>query len=386
MKPKTYSILLAEDDDSIRETIELSLKMAGYDVLPCRDGMEALEQLNYSAPDMILSDVLMPRMDGFELLRTVRHTPRFYTMPFVVISARVETANQRTGMSLGADDYLLKPFKMEDLLRTLELRLERAKLINEITLNHQYFLSRVLPHELRTPLTSIIGYAELMSHLGQSGETLLPTDLADYGRNLGKSGLQLLRLAEDFSLWAEYELASESQKQGETPKWTETCLSGLMLSRQFRQLAHDCGRNPDLEMQITSGLLTLPVPGVERVLRHLVENAFLYSQPGTKVRVEAQGRENWYCFTVTDRGRGMSLEQIRRIGLLRQFDRDIHEQQGMGLGLALASLLAELSGSEIRVEPNISTSGCRVELKLPLATDRNMDRRPKGAVCRTKNS
>lgn len=377
MISKARSILFAEDDDSIREVTELTLKFAGYDVVACRDGREALEHLGHAAPDLILSDVVMPRVDGFELLRSVRRSPRWNTLPFVVMSARTETADQRMGMSLGADDYLTKPFNTEDLLRTLELRLERAERLKEITQSHERFLTRVLPHELRTPLTGIIGYAELMSQVGQSGETLLPADLADYGRNICKSGMQLLRLAEDFSLWAEYELAAESRKQMEAPKWAETCLSGLVLSRQFRQFACDCGRNPDLELKMASGLLSLPVPGLERVLRHLVENAFFFSKPGEKVRVEARPTEGCYSFTVTDHGRGMTPVQIKRIGLLRQFGRDIHEQQGMGLGLALASRLAELSGGEFRVQPNINAPGISVELRLPLATDRNENQPPK---------
>jgi DNA-binding response OmpR family regulator len=380
MMRQARSILIAEDDDSIRELTELNLKLAGYDVQPCRDGMEALEHLTHAPPDLILSDVVMPRVDGFELLRTVRRSPRWKTLPFVLMSARVENTDQRMGMSLGADDYLTKPFKAEDLLRTVELRLERAELLREITQSHQHFLSRVLPHELRTPLTGIIGYAELMIQLAQNSETLSPATLADYGRNIGKSGMQLLRLAEDFSLWAEYELAAECGKCGEQPKWTATTLSGVELSRQFRQCAHECGRNPDLEMQIAGGCVTLPVPGVERVLRHLVENAFNFSQPGAKVWVEARPTDIGYCFTVTDRGRGMSPEQIQRIGLLRQFDRDTYEQQGMGLGLALASRLSELSGGELRVEPNVDAPGIRVEFKLPLALDWNKDRLPMAAT------
>jgi signal transduction histidine kinase len=73
----------------------------------------------------------------------------------------------------------------------------------------------------------------------------------------------------------------------------------------------------------------------------------------------------------------MTPVQIKRIGLLRQFGRDIHEQQGMGLGLALASRLAELSGGEFRVQPNINAPGISVELRLPLATDRNENQPPK---------
>lgn len=172
MTTKSHSVLLVEDDESIREVTELSLELAGYEVLSCPDGLAALDEMRRCVPDLVLSDVVMPKMDGFELLRTVRRSPFWHTLPFVVMSAKADSGDVRLGMSLGADDYLTKPFKTEDLLRTLELRLERAEFIDEITRGKERFLSRVLPHELRTPLTGIIGFADLLVQLAEDGEAL----------------------------------------------------------------------------------------------------------------------------------------------------------------------------------------------------------------------
>ncbi len=369
MKNKPRSVLLVEDDESIREVTELSLTMAGYEVLCCSDGEAALAELKRNVPDLVLSDVVMPRVDGFDLLRTVRRSAVWHTLPFVVMSARADSADLRMGMSLGADDYVTKPFKTEDLLQTLRLRLERADFLDEITRGKQRFLSRVLPHELRTPLTGIIGYADLLVQVAEAGEVLSAPELADYGRNIGRSGQRLLRLAEDFSLWAEYEIAADQRRKQEDPGWAESVITEDGLARHFRQVAEDYGRGSDLDLKLTCGSLAVPGPGLERVLRHLVENAFYYSKPGESVLVEAGANQKQFRFLVVDRGRGMTPEQIKRIGPMRQFGREIHEQQGMGLGLALASRLAELAGGEFNLEPNQGAPGTKAELVLPRWTN-----------------
>lgn len=369
MTAKTRSVLLVEDDESIREVTALALETAGYEVLPCPDGLAALDEMRRCVPDLVLSDVVMPRVDGLELLRTVRRSPVWHMMPFVVMSARTGSDELRMGMSLGADDYLAKPFKTEDLLRTLQLRLERAEFVDEITRGNQRFLSRVLPHELRTPLTGIIGYADLLVQIAESGEALSTCELADYGRNIGKSGQRLLRLAEDLSLWAEYELVAGQRRNQDDRGWTESLVTEDGLARQFRLIAQDCGRGSDLNLKLACGSVAVPGPGLERVLRHLVENAFHYSRPGEPVRVEAEANQKQFRFLVADQGRGMTPEQIKRIGPMRQFGREIHEQQGMGLGLALASRLAELAGGELNLEPNQMSPGTKAELVLPRWTD-----------------
>lgn len=369
MTTKSHSVLLVEDDESIREVTELALEMAGYEVLSCPDGLAALDEMRRCVPDLVLSDVVMPKMDGFELLRTVRRSPFWHTLPFVVMSAQADSGDVRLGMSLGADDYLTKPFKTEDLLRTLELRFERAEFIDEITRGKERFLSRVLPHELRTPLTGIIGYADLLVQLAEDGEALPASELAEYGHNIGRSGHRLLQTAKDLSLWAEYELIAGQRRNREHPNWTSSLIDENELAAQFRQIAVDCGRLPDLKMKLACGSQAVPGPGLARVLQHLVENAFHYSKPGESVRVEVWANKKQFRFLAADQGRGMTPDQILRIGPFRQFEREIHEQQGMGLGLALASRLAELAGGEFLLEPNPEPPGTKAELVLPLPAD-----------------
>lgn len=125
-------ILVVEDEASIRETLEDILSLAGYDVVTADNGESAFFHVLNSHPDLILSDVMMPKMSGYELLEAVRSYPRFRFIPFIILSAKSHTHAIREGMQMGADDYIIKPFEQGDLLRSIAYRLEHQEELIEL--------------------------------------------------------------------------------------------------------------------------------------------------------------------------------------------------------------------------------------------------------------
>ena len=367
------TILFVEDDDMVRQITEETLRAVGYRVVSVQDGIEALEALRQMQPDLILSDVRMPRCDGFELLRRLRCDPLQDRTPFIIMSAKAETSDQRMGMSLGADDYVTKPFKPGDLLKTIEMRLQRAAAINDILQQQQRFLMRVLPHELRTPLTGIIGYAELLTVIGESGETLKPEELVDYGYNIGKSGARLLRVAEDFSLWSWLEAEVDVARKGRASPMKAQVLDGAALRRWCHAVAESYGRSGDCAIEVETVHVMAPGDGLDRVVTHLVENACKFSLPGTRVSVAVRTRNSLCEIVVTDSGRGMSEEEIARVGVMRQFGRERFEQQGMGMGLVLVQTFARLGGGDFTMERNATEGGITVRLRLPVLAEPGTD-------------
>lgn len=363
------TILFAEDDELVRQIAEETLRGAGYRVVAVGDGVEALEALRQVQPDLILSDVRMPRCDGFEFLQKVRRDPVNLATPFIIMSAKADTADQRMGMSLGADDYVTKPYKPEDLLKTIEVRLERAALINDILQQQQRFLTRVLPHELRTPLTGIIGYADLMMSVGESGESLTPAELVDYGRNLSRSGHRLLRVAEDFSLWSWLESSSFAVRAGRNQEGKSITLTAALVRQWCGNCAEVYGRERDVLVEMAESTALVPGEGLERVVTHLIDNAFKFSLPGSLVHVTAGPRGANFELTVVDRGRGMNDDDLANIGVMRQFGRERFEQQGIGMGLVLARSFAQLGGGEFQIARNPEGAGMWARLTLPRSAD-----------------
>jgi len=171
-------ILLVEDDPVMAEGIRDVLELGGHAVSIASDGVEGLMALAQTPRDLIISDVKMPRMDGFRFYQAVRANPAWVFIPFIFLTARGQHEDVYFGMRMGADGYLVKPYDNDALVAIVESKLARARAISEATANEMETLkrsvARVLGHELRTPLTWIQGYAELLL---SSADSLTPEEL-----------------------------------------------------------------------------------------------------------------------------------------------------------------------------------------------------------------
>ena len=121
-------ILIAEDEPSLRENLQWMLELEGYEVTAAADGRVALTAALAHRPDLVLTDVMMPELDGFGLIKALRSHPATATLPVIMLTARADRSDTRTGMNLGADDYLTKPCRREELLAAISARLERSRI------------------------------------------------------------------------------------------------------------------------------------------------------------------------------------------------------------------------------------------------------------------
>src|SRR5205809_5376447 len=127
MPAKKTTILAADDDPQLLRLITRNLQLEGYDVMAASDGQQALEEVEAHSPDLVLLDVMMPRMDGFTVCYRVRE---FSAVPIIIITARGQDQDKVRGLDLGADDYLTKPFSVDELLARVRAVLRRAQFTN----------------------------------------------------------------------------------------------------------------------------------------------------------------------------------------------------------------------------------------------------------------
>jgi len=120
-------ILIIEDQATMRRNLSLMLEMEGYTVVSAENGRIGVEVAHRERPDVILCDVMMPEMDGYAVLQTLRNDPAFIATPFLFLTAKGDKSDMRLGMNFGADDYLTKPFVRDDLLAAIEARLSRLE-------------------------------------------------------------------------------------------------------------------------------------------------------------------------------------------------------------------------------------------------------------------
>ena len=164
-----YTVLVIEDNDHIRKLVEQILRSEGYETVSACGGREGLKCFRQGHPDIVLCDVMMPEVDGFDVLKEIRKEPRGLYLPFVFLTGKGSRDDVRSGMNLGADDYLMKPVTAGELIETVETRLR----LNEARSGRNQYsrqinildaiLGKHLLHEFQTPLTTIVGLSQLIS-------------------------------------------------------------------------------------------------------------------------------------------------------------------------------------------------------------------------------
>lgn len=353
-------ILVIEDEDNLRENLTEILSFEGYEIIQAENGKIGLEMALENIPDLILCDVMMPEMDGYEVLAALRENPATRLIPFILLTALAEREKMRKGMELGADDYIVKPFGISELLQSVNSRFKKSKAVqehteaalNELRLN----LISQLPHELRTPLNGIIGFGQLLQ---DNPTNYGPQEVAEFGTAIYKSGQRLYRLIQNYLIYAQLELKNVDASDGE-----ELDEAGLICRKKAEEVAKRYNREADLLVYAGVTRVFAKRDNFEKIVEELVDNAFKFSEPGKRVIVTCQMAGGTFKLSVVDHGRGIAQDDIRRIGAYMQFDRMLHAQQGSGLGLIIARRIVELMQGEFTLESKVG-EGTTIQVSLP---------------------
>jgi len=346
-------IVVIDDEPALRRLIAAGLATKGFTTLEAADGAAGLALCQERLPALVLCDLSMPILDGFETLKQLRADPRTSTIPVILMTGTHDGAGMRRGMELGADDFLLKPFRITDVVHAVESRLARqlaleTRATRQLQARSQT-LGTTLSHELRTPLNIILGYASL---LVEEGGALSPAEIVEMAQGILTAGERLHRLVERQLALAELELWAVDPGRAATVEANRLDDAAALAGETASQVASKLSRTGDLTVDVKSAPARISAAHLERVVSELVENAFKFSAPGKPVRVTAGGDDAGFRIRVSDEGSGMTLEQIADVGAYVQFGRRHHEQQGLGLGLALARKTVELWGGSLGLSPN----------------------------------
>ncbi|HEY3763499.1 MAG TPA: hybrid sensor histidine kinase/response regulator [Verrucomicrobiae bacterium] len=343
-------ILVIDDEEWLREMIQLALRQKGFDVIEASNGSDGIETARKELPDLILCDINMGKVDGYLTLSALRNEAPTAAIPFILMTGLADSASMRHGMELGADDYLPKPFTTDALYAAVDARLKKAQTIRdeaERKLAHlRDNISLMMPHEMRTPLNGILSNAELLAH---SASTLKPAEIAEMGQEIHKSSQRLERLIENFLIYAQLELVAADPKNVNALRLGSTQHPVDLVKKHATSQAAHFDRQRDLSFELVDGAVPIAEEYLRKVVDELTQNAFKFSRAGTPVRVTLAENFNAITLSISDQGRGFSPEQTTRIGAYVQFDRKMHEQQGLGLGLTITKRLVELHGGTFSI-------------------------------------
>lgn len=344
------TVLVIEDDDSTRDIIETYLHQHGFEAVLADDGTGGIQQAQALLPNLVLCDLLLPDVSGYEVLQVLRDTPATAHVPFIFLTARTDRANQRTGMALGADDYLMKPFTNDELIGAIEARLRKH---NQFTDSYEQKLHTLrqniilaVPHEMRSPLMGIIGYAEMMT---MDADQLTPQQVSEMAGEIVRAGWRLHRVVENTLLMAQVELTlSEPARAAAVARELEP-QPQRVIKMVVSEVSNAHHRPAALHVEVKQPVYANS-ENMTRILWEIIDNAFKFSADDTQVRVWTTFADGYLVVAVENEGRGMSHEQVSSIGAYMQFERTLHEQQGLGLGLIIARRLLEMHHGKLVIE------------------------------------
>lgn len=361
-------ILVIEDDVSLREfMIKYFLEKEGYHVITAENGEIGLHKAKHELPDLIICDIMMPKMNGYEVIQALHEYKPTASIPFIFLTAMSDRANIRDGMNLGADDFLTKPFVSQELIIAVSKRLEKKQ--STVTAANQRLkdlrdkITSVLPHEFRTPLSTILSASNIL--LDES-DTIDKDELREMIGYINTSAKRLNRLIENYLLYISLENTTFSEDmRNETTLCTEEHIRECVVN-QIKKY----NRLPSLvwesHLPPSNVRIAMSESYLNKVLEEITDNSCKFSDDNSPIIVSASVENDHLVMEFIDHGIGMTKEQIAQIGAFMQFNREIREQQGGGFGLTLAKRIIEIHGATLAIE-SIAGTKTTVRFSIPIA-------------------
>ena len=366
-------LLVVDDDPANRDVLSRRLTQQGHQVRTASNGVDALQLVREAAFDLVLLDILMPDMDGYEVLSQIKADVRLQHIPVIMISALSEVQSVVRCIEAGAEDYLAKPFDATLLRARIGASLEKKRgrdresvLFEQLQDNYKRLqeveklrddMRNMIVHDLRTPLTAVIMGVEMLERNGELNESQhqLMTIAAGGGRTL-------LGMINDL-------LDVEKMESGTTQLQYEELSAAKLVAGAVAQVASlAADGNTELVTEIADDVP--PFAGdqnkLSRTLVNLIANAIKFTRVGTVTITAARAGAEHVRFAVRDTGAGIPAEAFERI--FEKFGQlDARSHVGTGLGLAFCKLAVEAHGGQITVE-SVLGEGSTFSFTIPVKT------------------
>lgn len=362
-------ILVVDDVPQNLQVLRSTLQKEGYRIAAANNGQVALRYLQKEVPDLILLDVMMPEINGFEVCREIKSQDAFKDVPVIFLTARTEVEDVIAGFDAGGVDYITKPFNMAELLMRVKTHMELKQARDQLlayteelkALNEEKteFMA-IASHDLKNPLTAVLMHAETLStdpesrpHLQERGSAIVQSGqrMMDIITNL----LDINRL-ESGRLEPQQELFD-----------VQDLLTELVLNQERVAKA----KNITIDWKPADDLLLLRTDWqlFSQVMENLLSNAIKYSPSNTTVTVSVSDGETVTC-SITDQGPGFTPEDQAK--MYRKFSRlsakPTAGEHSTGLGLSIVRKLTRLLGAELHCE-TAPGQGTRFSVTMPKVTE-----------------
>jgi len=332
--------------------------------LEAGNGRTAVEIAQNQMPSLIVSDVDLPGMDGIQELRSLRENPLTAHIPIILITGQAQ-AQEREGMELGADDFIIKPFPMAALLRSVEARLHEHRAVEKVAERKLTDLRRqigaMLPREFNAPLSEILVYSDVLQ---TCTDDMSATEIRQMATSIDDRARHLERVIKSFLLFGQLESAVGDA--GQTSRMRSKSVDDIqpIVSHAARTKAAALNRTADLRIQLQPCRAELAPDLLSALIEELTDNAFRYSTTGKLVKVSSNDLGNFVELLIEDQGGGMDVDPTVATDAYVQLNSEKDGLHGLGLGLTISKRIAEIHGGSMEIDSS-EESGAKVRVRLP---------------------
>lgn len=354
-------ILIVDDQPANIQTVGAHLSGAGFDVMPALSGQQAMQRISARLPDLILLDLLMPGMDGFEVLAQLRKDPQTAPLPVIVLTAMHDRELLVKAFTAGAVDYVTKPFVVEELLARVRTHLELKRTRDHLSriAKEQAELTQIVAHDLKSPLSSI----QFSTQMLQGRRELPPERHERLLQTIDSSTKEALKFIQSYlGRWADGELKRRHN--------VETLMLTPLIERAIDRMT-DPAASRGMRIHFDPGTDPMAVAADEtavmNVLQNLISNAVRYSRADTDLEIQqCPGTPGFMRIRVLDRGPGISEDDQKK--LFRRYARlsAPANENSSGLGLAIAKQEIAQMGGHLWFEARAG-GGSIFAFELPIA-------------------
>ncbi|MDZ8091527.1 MAG: hybrid sensor histidine kinase/response regulator [Nostoc sp. DedQUE05] len=359
---RNQRILLVDDSADSLRLLQVTLKLKGYNVIIADSGAEALLKIAESPPDLVLLDVVMPDMDGYEVTRQIKHNSNLPFIPILLVTGS-EKSSVVKGLDAGADEFIRKPIDKKELMARVRALLRLKHSMDEQLLliqRREDFVTR-LTHDLRTPLIAADQFLKLLQR-GVFGNTL--SAMRESLEQMAQSNQTLLSMVDTLLEVYQYEAGGKTLDFFVVDLW-ELCQQVVQELMPLADVKH-----LTLKAVLTKGTEAslVRVKGdrleLRRLLTNLVGNAIRFSDAGS-VEVRLNSTVQGVTIEIEDTGIGMNPEE--QLLLFDRFRQGKHQRRGNGLGLYLSRQIVEAHQGNISVSSTVG-KGSVFTVYLPVQT------------------
>jgi two-component system, sensor histidine kinase and response regulator len=364
-------ILVIEDEPNVRENLVELLEAEDFEVFSAKNGFEGISLAQEHKPELILCDITMPELDGYDVLSNLRQDPEIAITPFIFLTAKAATEEIRQGMNLGADDYLTKPFSRQELLTAIQARLSKQNiytqntdtLLNDIGERFSYSISE----KIFNPLDEILAASEIFV---QDADFIESNDIKKLGDHTRTNAKFLKRAILNVFMYLNLELLFRNPEALKIIQNIYTMKPGDFVYMISMQLAkkHECSKI--LKVNVNNARLKIATNDWKKIIEESLEFIFSLPQKNSSIDIEAKVAGDVFQYSICFKSDELPLDILHKASQQTTQSSKFYEELDPGLGLLVIHFIVGLYGGKftVRSDKNSWEESLLLLISFPVAS------------------